>query len=265
MASALKVFKLFKTAGLTTLLFALLVPLKSSAETLTIFAASSLKNALDEIVSVYQANSEDQLIVSYAGSSALARQIEMGAPADIFISANEAWMDYLLERNMILPESRFDLAYNTLVLIGGQDQTSIELENPALKLSDYLSGNYLAMALTNSVPAGIYGKQALTKLGLWQDVETQVAQADNVRAALALVATGEAPLGIVYNSDAVAEPRVKKLATFPADSHAAIRYPAAITDLGNKSPAEKFLKFLRSSASTVILERNGFSEATDTQ
>ena len=265
MASALKTLRVFMRAGLSALLFAFLLPLKSSAETLTIFAASSLKNALDEIVSVYQKDSEDQLIVSYAGSSALARQIEMGAPADIFISANESWMDYLLERNMILPESRFDLANNRLVLIGGQDRTPIELENPALKLSDYLNGNYLAMALTSAVPAGIYGKQALTKLGLWQDVETQVAQADNVRAALALVATGEAPLGIVYNSDAVAEPRVKILATFPVGSHAPIKYPVAITDLGKQIPAEKFLKFLRSSATKAILKRNGFSEATDTQ
>lgn len=256
---------MFKIAGLTTLLFALLLPLKSSAETLTIFAASSLKNALDEIVSVYKKDAEDTLIVSYAGSSALARQIEMGAPADIFISANETWMDYLQERKMILPESRFDLTNNSLVLIGNPTQTAISIVNPELKLSDYLSGSYLAMALTSAVPAGIYGKQALTSLGLWQDIETQIAQADNVRAALALVATGEAPLGVVYNSDAVAEPRVKILATFPTDSHAPIRYPAAITDLGNKSPAEKFLKFLRSSATTAILERNGFSEATDTQ
>ena len=265
MVSALKPLKMFKISGLTTLLFALLLPLKSSAETLTIFAASSLKNALDEIVTLYQADSKDTLIVSYAGSSALARQIEMGAPADIFISANETWMDYLQERKMILSESRFDLTNNSLVLIGNPTQTAISIVNPELKLSDYLSGSYLAMALTSAVPAGIYGKQALTSLGLWQDIETQIAQADNVRAALALVATGEAPLGVVYNSDAVAEPRVKILATFPTDSHAPIRYPAAITDLGNKSPAEKFLKFLRSSATTAILERNGFSEATDTQ
>jgi molybdate transport system substrate-binding protein len=265
MASALKALNRIKAAGLTTLLFAFLLPLNSSAETLTIFAASSLKNALDEIVGVYQKESDDQLVVSYAGSSALARQIEMGAPADIFISANEAWMDYLQERKMILTESRFDLANNRLVLIGGQDQMPIALENPALQISSYLNESYLAMALTNAVPAGIYGKQALTSLGLWQDVESQVAQADNVRAALALVATGEAPIGIVYNSDAVAEPKVKILATFPANSHAPIKYPTAITDLGKQIPAEKFLKFLRSSATKAILERNGFSEATDTQ
>ena len=226
------------------------------AETLTVFAAASLKNAIDEIAERYEAEHSDSIVVSYAGSATLARQIEMGAPADIFISANTAWMDYLSDIDLIHKPSRFNLASNRLVLVSDLSDIIITLEKP-LELIDQLDNEYLAMGLVNSVPAGIYGKQALTYYKLWGPLKEQVAQSDNVRSALALVASGEAPFGIVYHSDAVVESKVSIIATFPESSHDPILYPAAAVKESEK-PTELFLQFLRSEQSKVILKRNGF-------
>jgi molybdate transport system substrate-binding protein len=184
------------------------VPSKARSEEIIVFAAASMTNALAEIERGFEATTGHDLIVSLAGSSVLARQIQQGAPADIFISANPDWMDALELDGLVEGGTRFDLVENSIVLIAsGTNADPIEIGSD-LDLKALLGEGRLAMALVDSVPAGIYGKASLQYLGLWDDVQTQVAQADNVRAALAFVATGEAPYGIVYATDAVAEDKV---------------------------------------------------------
>ena len=229
-----------------------------AAGQITVFAAASLKNAMDELAQKWQAETGNRLVVSLAGSSALARQIEAGAPADVFISANTGWMDRLEKDNLILPESRFDLLHNSLVLIAsGKDAAKVEI-GKGFDLAHRLGDGRLAMALVDAVPAGMYGKAALKSLGIWDKIAPKVAQVDNVRAALALVATGETPYGIVYATDAVADPRVTAVATFPADSHPPITYPVAIIR-DSQNPLDKtFLQFLTSDAARAAFERQGF-------
>ena len=199
------------------------------AADITVFAAASLKNALDDAVNRYEIKTGRKVVVSYGASSALARQIEAGAPADIFLSADLDWMDVLQEKNLIDVASRHTLLGNTLVLIAPRASTvSLAIERNFPLLQALGSDGRLAMASVDSVPAGRYGKAALTYLGVWDAVSTRVAQAENVRAALAFVAKGEAPLGIVYGTDAMAEPAVRVVATFPAESHPEILYPVAL-------------------------------------
>lgn len=195
----------------------------AQAETVTVFAASSMQTALDQVVAEYEAASGDKVVVSYGGSAALARQIVAGAPADLFISAAPEWMDAVEAAGLLQPGTRRDLLGNTLVLVGPAGQGAQALDVPEL-----LGEGKLAMGLVDSVPAGQYGKEALISLGVWSRVERQVVQVENVRAALALVARGEAALGVVYGSDAVAEPKVAVLGVFPAESHRPIRYPVAL-------------------------------------
>lgn len=231
---------------------------EAQAERITVFAAASMTNALAEIETGFEAATGHDIVVSLAGSSALARQIQQGAPADIFISASTDWMDIVEADGLIETGTRFDLLGNTIVLVAfGTEADSVDI-TPDLDLTGLLGTGRLAMALIDSVPAGIYGKAALQNLGLWDDVEAQVAQADNVRAALAFVATGEAPYGIVYATDAVAEDRVTIVGTFPPASHPPIVYPAA--DLSNRDvPAEtRFLDYLRSPHARAAFERQGF-------
>ena len=245
-------------AGLT-LLLAPLSPAMAQDRPVTIFAAASLKTALDKTLTAYKAESGDSAIASYAASSALAKQIAAGAPADIFISADQDWMDNLAHQKLIKPESRVTLLGNRLVLIAPKaaGKTGEIADLPAL-----LGDGLLAMADTTGVPAGKYGKAALTRLGLWDMVQGRVAQAENVRAALALVARGEAAAGIVYASDTIAEPNVTVIATFPADSHAPIEYPAAL--LASAGPgAEKLLKFLSSPAARGYFQEQGFTFLVD--
>lgn len=225
------------------------------ADEITIFAAASLKTALDEIAADWQGKHDDTLVISFAGSSALAKQIQQGAPADLYISASTGWMDAVQDSGDIDPATRRDLLGNTLVLAG----TGTPAETPLADLPTLLGDSKLAMALVDSVPAGQYGKEALTSLGLWEQVESHVAQADNVRAALKLVATGEAPLGIVYGSDAVAEPGVGIVATFPEDSHKPITYPAAITSTADTPRAAVFLDSLSQEPAKSIFESQGFT------
>ncbi|WP_313348788.1 molybdate ABC transporter substrate-binding protein [Paracoccus sp. (in: a-proteobacteria)] len=227
----------------------------AQADQITIFAAASLKDALDEIATDWQKNHDDTVVISYAGSSQLAKQIQEGAPADLFISASTGWMDAVQESGDIDVATRRDILGNTLVLVG----TGTPAEAAVTDLPTLLGDGKLAMALIDSVPAGQYGKEALTSLGLWDKVEGQVAQADNVRAALKLVATGEAPLGIVYGSDAVAEPGVGVVATFPADSHEEITYPAAVTTVAGTSQAVVFLDSLSQEPAKSIFEAQGFT------
>ncbi|WP_420819278.1 molybdate ABC transporter substrate-binding protein [Pacificoceanicola onchidii] len=228
-----------------------------SAETVTVFAAASLKTAMDEIETGFEAATGHDLVMSLAGSSSLARQIEHGAPADVFLSANEGWMDHLGALGLLEPGTRRDLLGNQLVLIG-QGEPLERLTD----LPDRLGEGRLAMALVQAVPAGIYGMEALQMLGIWEAVQSQVAQMDNVRAALALVALGEAPLGIVYATDAAAEPELSVLAVFPASSHAPIRYP--VSQIAGSGPAAAaLLEYLQNDEARAIFEAQGFTVLED--
>lgn len=225
---------------------------------ITVFAAASLKDALDDIAATYQAQTGDTVRVSLAGSSTLARQIEQGAPADIFISAHPGWMDRLEQAGLIAPESRVDLLGNALVLIAHGHRAPPLRIGPDMALATRLGEGRLAMALVDAVPAGIYGKAALEHLGQWPAVADRVVQAENVRAALALVSLGEAPFGIVYRSDAVADEAVTVVGTFPADSHTPIIYPAAAVADSDNPLNRAFLAFLRGDAAGAAFQRHGF-------
>jgi molybdate transport system substrate-binding protein len=230
----------------------------AQAADITVFAAASLKNALDDAAKKYEAKTGDKVVVSYAASSALAKQIEQGAPADIFFSADLDWMDYLEQKKLIDTASRHTLG-NTLVLIAPKGATvSLVIEKNFSLLQALGSDGKLAMASVDTVPAGKYGKAALTSLGVWDAVAPRVAQAENVRAALAFVARGEAPLGIVYGTDAKSEPAVKVVGTFPENSHPKILYPVALT-ASAKPEARKLLDFLLSSEAASSFEAQGFS------
>lgn len=248
-----------RIAAALCLLAVLLVPPAARAADLVVFAAASLKNALDEIVPAFEAQTGATVAVSLAGSSALARQIERGAPADVFISANRDWMDVLEADGLIDPATRFDLAGNALVVVAhGPDAPPLAL-GPQTDLAARLDGRPLAMALVDAVPAGLYGKAALRSLGLWEKLAPHVAETDNVRAALALVALGEAPLGIVYLTDAAAEDDVSVVARFPPGSHAPIVYPAAAVRAGEVPLARRFLAHLAGEDAGRALRRQGFT------
>ena len=229
----------------------------AAAQELLVFAAASLKDALDAVIVEYPG--EAAITASYASSSVLARQIEQGAPADVFISANSEWMDYLAERDLIRADTRADLLGNGLVLVApAASDVALEIA-PGFDLVGALGGGRLAMGDPDHVPAGIYGKAALESLGVWHAVAPQVARADNVRAALALVARDEAPLGIVYRSDALAEPGVRVVDAFPEDSHPPIVYPIALVAGGQQPAAAGLVDFLKSPAAAPLFERAGFT------
>lgn len=229
-------------------------------ENVVVFAAASLKNALDEIAATWSKDTAKPAPkISYAASSALAKQIEQGAPADLFISADLDWMDYLAVKSLIKADTRFNLLGNKIVLIAPRDSKTTSVAIKGADLAKALAGGRLAMANVDSVPVGKYGKAALEKLGAWNDVKDHLAQAENVRAALLLVARGEAPLGIVYSTDAAAEPKVKIVASFPEESHAPIIYPAALTKDSKGADAKAFLDFLRSAKARTAFEKQGFT------
>jgi len=237
----------------------LLVPAQARADGVLVFAAASLKTALDQVARDWRERTGKAVTISYAGSSSLARQIEQGAPADIFISASVDWMDYLQSAEMIRPETRKALLGNRLVLIAhGREAGGLDLDADT-DLAGLLGDEYLAMALVDSVPAGVYGKAALTSLGLWDAVSEKVAQTDNVRAALALVSSGEAAYGIVYASDAVADDNVSVVADFPEESHAPIIYPAAIVATSTAADARDFFDALSSPAASEFFKAQGFT------
>lgn len=240
------------------LILLLLAPLPARAERVPVYAAASLKTALDAVVPAFEAATGHEAVVSFAGSSALARQIGQGAPAGIFISANMGWMDQLGAEGHLMPGTRRDLLRNTLVLIGTGETTPEPVEiGEGFPFADHLGDGRLAMALVDAVPAGIYGKAALEALGAWDAVSPRVAQADNVRAALALVASGEAPLGVVYATDAHAEPRVHVIGTFPETSHQPIIYPVAATT-GAGPAAMAFLDYLGGEEARDVFTSEGF-------
>ncbi|MBS3647586.1 molybdate ABC transporter substrate-binding protein [Pseudaminobacter sp. 19-2017] len=228
-------------------------------DTITVFAAASLKNALDKINDACAAEVGGKATISYAASSTLAKQIEQGAPADVFMSADLDWMAYLSDKGLIRKETETRPLGNRIVLIApAASSAGIEIES-GFDLAGLLGGGRLAMANVDAVPAGKYGKAALEKLGVWGSVEHTVAQAENVRAALALVSTGEAPLGIVYQTDAAADPKVKIIGTFPEDSHPPIVYPVAQTTESKNDQAPAFLKCLQSPEARKFFEAEGFT------
>lgn len=235
-------------------------PAQAQAKELVIFAAASLKTALDEAAANWVRESgKPAPKISYAGSNALARQLEQGAPADLFFSADLDWMDYAQAKKLIRPESRVSLLANRIALVAPADATTSIVLAPGVDLTAALGTGRLAIANAEAVPAGRYGKAALQKLGGWDKVRGRIAQADNVRAALLLVARGEAPLGIVYTTDAAAEPKVKVIATFPEDSHPPIIYPVAVTRDSSNPDAQSFLNYLRSADPRAAFEKQGFT------
>jgi molybdate transport system substrate-binding protein len=224
-----------------------------------IFAAASLKNALDEIAGQWQRQSGKKAVISYGASNNLIKQIEAGAPADIFISADLDWMDYGQQKNLIKPDTRINLLGNRLVLIAPKDASLNINIQPGFDLAAALKRGRLSMANVEAVPAGKYGKAALEKLGAWDGVKDKIAQAENVRAALLFVARGEAPLGIVYQTDAASDPNVKIVATFPENTHPPIIYPIALTRESSNRDAAALLNFIRSPAARPAFERQGFT------
>lgn len=231
----------------------------AQARNFVVFAAASLTNALDEAVRLFEGQGGTHPKISYAASSALAKQIESGAPADIFISADLDWMKYLQDRHLIQPATRRNLLGNRLVLVAPSDNDLRVEIRPDLDLVALLKGGRLAMADTDSVPAGKYGKAALEKLGLWNSVRSVVAPAESVRSALLFVSRRETPLGIVYATDAAADPRVKIAGVFPEDTHPPIIYPAALTADSKSPDAARFLEFLSSPAAKPVFEKMGFT------
>jgi molybdate transport system substrate-binding protein len=231
----------------------------ASADDLIVFAAASTKNAAEDIADLYAAEGRGTVTYSFASSSDLAKQIENGAPAALFISADTKWMDYLAERNLIVADSRQDLLGNKLVLIAPNDSSlSIDLAANA-PLADALGDGKLAMGEPESVPAGRYGKAALESLGIWGQVEPKVARTKDVRAALALVERGEAAAGIVYSTDAAISDKVKVVAEFPADSHPKIVYPVALIAGRDDDDARGFYDFLSGPQARTVFLDYGFT------
>ena len=231
----------------------------AAQDTLTVFAAASLKNALDDTNAAFIKATGVKVTASYAASPALAKQIEQGAPADVFASADLKWMDYANERKLIKPDTRVNLLGNRLVLIAPQDSTldKVAIGN-GFDIARLAGDGRVAVADVKAVPAGLYAKAALEKLGAWKAAEPKLAQAENVRATLAFVARGETPLGIVYETDARIEPKVKVVGVFPEGSHEPVIYPVAATAAA-KPAATRYLGFLRSGAAKAIFEKYGFS------
>lgn len=248
----------------TGALFSLAVATQAqAADTITVFAAASLTNALQDISSAYTKEKKVKVVASYASSSTLARQIEAGAPANIFISADQKWMDYADSKNSIDKQTRVTLLTNSLVVVAqkGPAAQSDFIINDKTDWKALLNGGRLAVGDPDHVPAGIYAKEALQNLGAWDDVSSHLAAADNVRGALALVERGEAPLGIVYGSDVVSSKGVKVVATFPEASHKKVEYPLAIVARNNNAAVTDFYDFLKGPEAAAVFKHYGFAAA----
>lgn len=230
-----------------------------AAEKVTVFAAASMKNALDAANAEWAKESGKEAVVSYAASSALAKQIEGGAPADVFISADLDWMDYLAKKNLIKADTRSNLLGNSIVLVAAKDKVKPVDIKQGFDLAGLIGDGKLAMGEPKSVPAGKYGQTALDKLGIWKAVEPKAAFAESVRAALALVSRGEAPYGIVYQTDAAADKGVAIVGTFPADSHPPIIYPVALLAESKNADAAAYLDFLKSDKAAPFFTAQGFT------
>lgn len=252
---------LSRMAGLAALGAATLLTTMPSvaADKVVVFAAASLKNALDAASAAWTAEMKNEAAISYAASSALAKQIQEGAPANIFISADMDWMNTLAGDKLIDVGSVVQLLGNDIVLIVAKDSKADIRVEQGFDLAGFLGDGKLAMGDVKGVPAGKYGKAALEALGAWPAVESKVAMAENVRAALKLVATGEAVAGVVYATDAAAEPAVRIVGTFPAESHPKIIYPAGLVAASTSPEAEAFLAYLKGDAAQAIFKAQGFT------
>lgn len=249
--------------SLSTLAFvaaiAAALPVRAQDVTLTVFIAASMKNAIDDINAAFTRQTGIKVTASYAASSALARQLEQGAPADLLASADLDWMDYASQKKTIKDDTRVNLLGNKLVLIAPKDSKIGNVTiGQGFDLARLAGNERITTADVRSVPVGKYAKAALEKLGAWSAAESKFAMAENVRAALLLVARGEAALGIVYETDAKVEPNVKIIGHFPEDSHPAITYPVAVT-ANAKPEAMRYIAFLRSNAAKEVFERYGFT------
>jgi molybdate transport system substrate-binding protein len=238
-------------------------PQHASAQTrgadLVVFAAASLKNALDSVNAQWKKETGSSARISYAATSALARQIEAGAPAQVFVSADLQWMDYMAGKKLIKPETRSNLLGNRIVLVAPKDTAKAVDIKPGFDLAELLGGGRLAVANVEAVPAGRYAKAALEKLGVFASVKDKLAQAENVRAALLLVSRGEAPAGIVYRTDAASDKGVTIVGTFPEDTHPPIVYPVALTANATHPDAAAFLAYIRSGQAKPLFEAQGFT------
>jgi molybdate transport system substrate-binding protein len=235
-------------------------PAAAQGRDMLVFAAASMKNALDDVAAQWQRETGKKVVISYAASNTLIKQIEQGAPADIFISADLDWMDYGQQKGLIKNDTRVNLLGNRLVLIAPKDSDVSANIKPGFDLAALLKGGRLAMANVDAVPAGKYGKASLEKLGVWDSVKDRIAQADSVRAALILVARGETPLGIVYQTDAASDPTVKIVGAFPADTHPPIIYPFALTKDSKSADARAFLTYMETSpAADRAFAKQGFT------
>ncbi|WP_373505812.1 molybdate ABC transporter substrate-binding protein [Aestuariivirga sp.] len=234
-------------------------PASAADGKITVFAAASLKNALDEVSAAWKAETGKETTNSYAASSALARQIEEGAPADVFMPADLDWMTYLMGKGLMKSGTEVKLLGNAIVLVAPKDSSVVTTIEKGFPLAEILSDGTLAIGDVKAVPAGKYGKAALEMLGVWASVEGNVAQAENVRAALKFVATGEAALGIVYQTDAIAEPAVKIVGIFPANSHEPIIYPVASVASSTNPDAAAFLAYMQSPKAQELFRKQGFT------
>jgi molybdate transport system substrate-binding protein len=238
-------------------------PAAHAEDKVVVFAAASLKDALDAVNKACEAKVGESATISYAASSALAKQIEGGAPADVFVSADLDWMKYLSDRKLTKPETEVKLLGNQIVLVAPTDSKVKKTKiGKGFDLAKLVGDGKLAMADVKAVPAGKYGKASLESLGVWSSVEGKVAQAENVRAALKLVSTGEAALGIVYATDAHAEKGVKVVGTFPEDSHPPIIYPIAQTADSKDKDTTAFLKCVQSAKAAKLFKEQGFTVLT---
>ena len=232
----------------------------AAQQSVTVFAAASLRNALDDTDAAFSKATGIKVVASYAATSALVKQIEQGAPADVFISADLRWMDYATEHKLIKPDTRVNLLGNRLVLIAGNDS---KLDKVAIgkgfDIAKLAGDGRIAVADVKAVPAGLYAKAALESLGAWAAAEGKLAMAANVRATLAFVARGETPIGIVYETDAKIEPKVKIVGVFPEGSYPPVTYPTAATAATDNPEVARYLNFLRTGAAKAIFERYGFS------
>lgn len=231
-----------------------------AAEKITVFAAASLTNAMNEISEQFQKESKVEVVSSYASSSTLARQIEQGAPANLFISADQQWMDYAIDKQLMVENTRYTLLGNELVLIAPKDSKIEKVDvNKQTDWKKLLDGGRLAVGDPDHVPVGIYAKEALNYLGAWDTVNPMLARTNNVRSGMALVERDEAPLGIVYGSDAVASQKVKVVGIFPADSHKPVEYPMAIVKDQDNKATRDFYEYLKTPAASEVFKRYGFT------
>lgn len=248
--------------SLVSFVFAAALNLPAQAAPLpevTVFAAASTTDAINEIGALFEKSGQGKIVPSYASSSTLARQIENGAPAQLFISADEKWANYLDEKKLLSPGTRSVLLGNRLALIAPKDSRVALAIEPGFPLAARLGDGRLSVGDPDHVPVGLYTKEALEKLGVWKDVEGKLARGDSVRAALAYVGRGECPLGIVYTTDAAVDPNVRIVTVFPENTHTPITYPVALIKGQETDAARNFLAFLKSDTAKQVFERYGFA------